>query len=125
MLSTLNELVENKNVDKFRVVYEENLNSLEYFEHQELLFRSCRLGLIDLVDIILNSKRIDVNDKHLSTNSTLLFITIRSQQKLITEYLIQIKNAEINHVNFYNETCLSLAISKYDLCTIKLLINYN
>ncbi|CAF1045490.1 unnamed protein product [Adineta steineri] len=118
-------LIDNQSLEEFISLYSKHSSLLKSYQHTELLFRSCRLGLLSFVEYILNSKLIDINCSHPSTGYPLLFISIRSQKHDIIRYIIQQTNANINWSCQNNEiTCLNEAIRQLDYSTVILLLEH-
>ena len=119
------DLIDDHDLEKFAVLYQQISSDLKSFEHVELLLRACRFGTVPLVQCILNNNSIiDVNCRHSSTEYSPLFIAIRAQQHDIIEYLIRETQANVNCHFQTNITCLHEALRQRDLFTVKLLLEH-
>ncbi|CAF0911330.1 unnamed protein product [Adineta steineri] len=118
-------LTDDQSLEDFISLYSKYSSLLKSHQHTELLFRSCRLGLLSFLEYILNSKLIDINCPHPSTGYPLLFLSIQPQKHDIIKYIIQQTNANINWSCQNNGiTCLNEAIRQSDYSTVILLLEH-
>lgn len=118
------DLIDDQNLDKFLLLFEDIRSTLKLFEQLELLFRACRFGTLPMVKGILETNvLIDVNSRHPSTRFSPLFIAIRAQQHEIIEYFIGETEADVNGRFPKNRTCLHEALRRGDVSTVTLLLD--
>ena len=118
------DLIDDQNLEKFLLLFEDISSTLKSFEQLELVFRACRFGTLTIVKGILQGNvLIDANSRHPSTKFSPLFIAIRAQQHEIIEYFIQETDADINGRFPKNRTCLHEALRRGDLSTVTLLLD--
>ncbi|CAF1625934.1 unnamed protein product, partial [Didymodactylos carnosus] len=122
----LKTLIDKHDVETFERLYKNVIHELDIYEQNELLFRTCRLGPVEIFQILFEMKESkDLNNVlHPTTKSTLLHYAIKYGQHKIIDYLLSSKSSCFNVKNVFGETCLSVAIDLQNLDVVKHLLHH-
>ncbi|CAF1258572.1 unnamed protein product [Didymodactylos carnosus] len=122
----LKTLIDKHDVETFERLYKTVIHELDIYEQNELLFRTCRLGPVEIFQILFEMKESkDLNNVlHPTTKSTLLHYAIKYGQHKIIDYLLSSKSSCFNVKNVFGETCLSVAIDLQNLDVVKHLLHH-
>lgn len=92
-------------------------------EKHTLLTYVCEQNNKEIVSILINSERCDVNLYQQSNGNTALMYAIEKCNFEIVELLIKSARTDINQHNFKNETALMIAIKEKNTFLVDLIIN--
>jgi len=89
--------------------------------HQTLLHLAARLGRADVTDVLLQTRKIDINQKEWLDGNTALMLAINGAQHAVMARLLKEPGLDLSIKNNHGLTALELALQLGDPITIKML----